>query len=242
MTSAALTRRGLKQSLGSQPEPEVHGSRALNRSHQTVRPATRTRPWPISCADVSFHIETESGGASTAFIRRKGPCGQTDGATQTESGPRDGLSCGYGLVFPASSARHLLCLALSPCLVHLRVLPRVWASLHQLGPGREAVGGGQQTSCEVSGRPEPPPAVGLGSVPSAPPSPAPVWGQDTGEGPRRWSVSPPHGWPVSPVSEQEAEEKGGPLFPSVSSREQELCDQGTCSENGNIWPSFQRFN
>ena len=144
LTKAALTHHGLKQSLGSQPEPDVHGSRALNRSHQTVRPATRTRPWPIICADVSFHTEAESSGASAVSIRRTGLCGQTDGATQTESGPRDGPSHRYGLVFQAFSARHLLCLALSPRLVHLRVLPRMWTSLHQMGPGREAVGGGQQ--------------------------------------------------------------------------------------------------
>ena len=81
---------------------------------------------------------------------------------------------------------------------------------------------------------------------STPPPPAP-WaqdtkGQDTGEGPRRRPVSPRHAGPSAQCQSRRQRRKGGPLFPSVASREQELCDQGTCSENGNIWPSFQGFN
>lgn len=85
---------------------------------------------------------------------------------------------------------------------------------------------------------------------STPPPPAP-WcgaraqdtkGQDTGKGPCRRPVSPRHGGPSAQCQSRRQRRKGGPLFPSVSSREQELRDQGTCSENGNIWPSFQRFN
>ena len=41
----------------------------LNASHYTPGTVARDRPWPVSCVEMNFHIETESHEVSKVFIR-----------------------------------------------------------------------------------------------------------------------------------------------------------------------------
>ena len=220
MTSVALTRRGLKQSLGSQPEPEAHSSRGAE-SQPPDRPASdQDRPWPVSCKEVNFHVKTERSKASKVFIRRRrGPCGQTDGALR-ESGPRDGLSRRYGACLPGLLSQ-ASALPGSECVFGSSQGPPTHVGISPSDGSRQR-GCGWRTSDLVSlvrsldSRSLPQLWVWV-QCQSAPQPPAP-WcgaraqgakGQDTGEGP----VSPRHSRPISPVSEQEAEEKGRAAVP-----------------------------
>ena len=118
--------------------------RALNPSHHTARDQWPvTSPWPVSCVEMNFHIETESSETSKVFIRRKRVQYMwidTQVGSERESLPRGSLYHFYG-AFLLGFLRPiiLLCLVLSLYLVYLRVLPCVRAHLlAKLDSGEEA--------------------------------------------------------------------------------------------------------
>ena len=84
-----------------------------------------TRPWPVSCVEMNFHIESES--SETSVIRKKKSTYvwiDTRAGSERESRPHSSLNHFYGAFLPGFLwPIILLCLVLSPYMVYLRVLP-----------------------------------------------------------------------------------------------------------------------
>ena len=86
------------------------------------------RPCPVSCVQMNFHIETESGETSEVFTRRKRVRSYV--GRLRESGPPGGLKHFYGaFLLGFLWLIILLFLVLSLYLVYLRVLPCVHVRL-----------------------------------------------------------------------------------------------------------------
>ena len=88
-----------------------------------------TRPWPVSCVEINFHIDMESSEASKAFIRRKVSTVYVD---RHMDGLRERFvpswwfeTLFWGISLQCPLANHLVCLVLSTYLVYLRILPCV---------------------------------------------------------------------------------------------------------------------
>ena len=95
--------------------------------HQSQRPAGR--PWPISCVETNFHVETASSETNKLFIWRNNGIVCVDRLKSRLRGrvapswQLDHISSGFLLT------SHLALLVLSPYLVYLKVLPCVLTHL-----------------------------------------------------------------------------------------------------------------
>ena len=104
---------------------EVGQQRVLLQGSTRASPATGpaepvARPCPVSCVQMNFHMETESGETSEVFTRRKRVRGHTGGLRQ--SCPRGGLKHFYGaFLLDFLWLITLLFLALSLYLVYIQV-------------------------------------------------------------------------------------------------------------------------